>query len=285
MASSKNKARKAKEQITSAERRAKLEAARRSQDRWQRSKRILTVVAVIVAIAIVVVVVAAIVNTNRENRNAAATSGAPSAQITPPDATTDGLAITLNPAASSAPLTLDIHADYQCPVCKDAETRVAQGLSQLANSNQVLVRYHIRSFLDNSLSNTSSTQAAIAATCADTVGSFQGYNAVVFANQPAKEGTGYTDDQLRNTFATQAGITGDNLTKFQQCYDDKATSNFVANMESGNNSTPIPNTDDYTNGVRSTPAFIINGHELNWTQIPTDSASMLTYFQQQANGS
>ena len=283
MASSKNKARKAKEQITSAERRAKLEATRRSQDRFERSKRILSVIAIVVAIVIVVVVVAAIVNTNRENRNAAATSGAASAQITPPDATTDGLAITLNPAASSAPLTLDIHADYQCPVCKQAETTLAQGLLQLANSNQVLVRYHIRSFLDSNLGNTSSTQAAIAATCADTVGAFQGYNAVVFANQPATEGTGYTDDQLRNTFATQAGITGDNLTKFQQCYDDKATSSFVANMEKGNNTTPIAGVDQYSNGVRSTPAFLINGKYLDWTKIPADSASMLTYLQQVAN--
>ena len=284
MASSKKKSRNAA-QMTSAQRRAKQEAARRSQDRWQSSKRILIVIAVILGIVIVAVVVAAVVNTNRENRNAAATSGAPSAQITPPDATTDGLAITLNPAASSAPLTLDIHADYQCPVCKTAETQVAQGLSQLANSNQVLVRYHIRSFLDSNLGNTSSTQAAIAATCADTVGSFQGYNAVVFANQPATEGTGYTNDQLRNTFATQAGITGDNLTKFQQCYDDKATSTFVANMEQGNNTTPISGIDQYSSGVRSTPAFIVNGKYVDWTKIPADSAGMLAYLQKVANGS
>jgi len=273
-------------QLTSAQRRAKLEAAKRSQDRWQQTKRILIVVAIVVAIVIGITIAAAVMTSKKQAGNAAATSGATAAQITPPNAKTlanGSLAIVANPEATDAKLTLDIHADYQCPICKTAEQRLAQGLQQLEAQNQVLVQYHIRSFLDGSLGNTSSVQAAMAATCADTVGKFQAYNSVVFANQPANEGTGYTNDQLRSTFATQAGISGDDLTKFQQCYDDKATSSFVTTMEQSNLSTPIPGISAYSAGVRGTPAFIINGKQLDWTKVPTDAPGMLAYLQQTAN--
>ncbi|MCL1841300.1 MAG: DsbA family protein [Propionibacteriaceae bacterium] len=276
----------AKPQMTSAQRRAKLEAAKRSQERWQRTKRILIGVVVVVVIIIVVAVIAAVANNKRQSDNANATSGATAAQITPPNATTisNGTqAIIADPAAKDAPLTLDIHADYQCPNCKHAEMSLGQGLSQLESQNQVLVRYHLRTFLDGNLGNTSSSQAAMAATCADTVGKFQAMNDVIFANQPTNEGTGYTTDQLRNTFATQAGISGDDLTKYQTCFDDKATSNFVSTMEQSNLTTPVPGIDDYSTGVRGTPAFIINGKQLNWTEIPTDATSMLTYLEKIAN--
>jgi protein-disulfide isomerase len=274
-------------QMTAAQRRAKQEAARESQARWERTKRILIAVSVVVGVVIVAVVVMAVVNQSKTNDNNNAISPSASVTpITPPDATSDGMAIVSDPAASSAPLTLALHVDYQCPICKEVEQAIAQPLEQLESQNQVLVEYHIRSFLDGSLGNTSSTQAAIAATCADTVGKFQAYNDVVFANQPTKEGTGYTDDQLGNTFATQAGMTGDDLATFQQCYNDKATASFVSTMESKNLTTPIPGTADFTSGVKGTPALIVNGKEASYSdamQAATSADSLLAYLQQVAN--
>ncbi|MCL2315671.1 MAG: DsbA family protein [Actinomycetia bacterium] len=267
-----------KQPQTAAERRAKIAAARRSQDKWAKMSKVLIVLAVVVALIIVVVLIAVLVNNAKNKANQAAVAPSTStATITPPNATSDGLAIQANPDLKDATLTVDLHTDYQCPYCKTYETRFGPALEQLVRQGDIKLNYHVRSFLDGNLKNTSSTMAAIAATCADTVGSFQGYHDVVFANQPPKEGTGYTDDQLRNAFATQAGIQGDNLTTFQQCYDNRSTSTFVQAMESGNMSTAIPGNDDFKNGVRSTPTFLVNNKTIDLKTMPSDAAGMLTY--------
>ncbi|MCL2315672.1 MAG: DsbA family protein, partial [Actinomycetia bacterium] len=186
-------------------------------------------------------------------------------QLTPPDLTKDGTAIVSN-AAQAKPdaITLDIHMDYQCPICKQYENFFGASLDQLIQSGDVLARYHIRSFLDINLNNTSSRLAGIAATCADTVGKFQAYHNTVFAHQPS-EGTGFTDDQLRNAFAGQAGIAGAALTTFQRCYDTRATLNVVENMENLN----------YAAGITGTPTFLANGAKVDLTQTPADPASIL----------
>ena len=58
----------------------------------------------------------------------------------------------------------------------------------------------------------------------DIAGVLPTYHDAVFNGQPAKEGDGFTDEQLRVTFANEAGLQGADLTKFQQCYDSSATS-------------------------------------------------------------
>jgi len=223
------------------------------------------VVPVIAGLTVIAVVLAAIMVTLLLNRNdQPVTPAAVATQIKPPDLTSDASAIVANPAASSAPLVLDIHVDYQCPVCGAYEKFFGKTFDQLAESNQVEFRYHIRSFLDTNLHNDSSLRAGVAATCADTVGKFQAYHDAIFANQPS-EGTGYTDVQLRQTFAADAGITGADLTKFQTCYDQRQTQQVVQNMETIN----------LNSGVNATPTFLINGKTLDLSKTPADEASVL----------
>jgi len=175
--------------------------------------------------------------------------------------------------AKPGAIIVDIHDDYQCPWCGRAEQIYGDALGQLAESGDIDLRIHIRTMVgDQIIHNDSSERAGIAAVCASEVGDFWSYHQTVFANQPS-EGTGYTDDQLRNTFAAQAGITGQNLTTFQNCYDTKATASQVTAMEQEADAA----------GINSTPSFYVNGIKVNFdlqssatTVTPMSAADLLT---------
>ena len=171
-------------------------------------------------------------------------------------------------AANVSPdaLIVDEHLDYQCPYCHLADSIVGPSFRALAERGDIILRVHIRSFLDTSLKNDSSTRAAIAATCADEVGDFIAYHETIFANQPAKEGAGYTDQQLRVDFPAQAGITGQDLATFQTCYDSKQTLPYVEAMEKVNATSRTINGADQ-DPAGGTPAFYVNGTQLLFNQM------------------
>ena len=262
---------------TAADRRAKVAAAQKAQARWQQTKRLLIVLAVVVALTIVSVLVAVIANNARQARNKAQTTGAPTAQITPSNATADGSAIIANPSVTNAALTLNIYFDYQCPVCKTVEEAIGPSAEKLAASGDISLQYNLNTFLDANLSNTSSTRSAIAATCADTISptAFQAYHNAAFAAQAAeKVGVeGYSDEQLRTTFAAAAGITGDDLTKFRACYDTRATSDFVTKANQVNGAALKAKYPDPKTGNGGTPTFAVNGKKLDLTKITATMAT------------
>jgi protein-disulfide isomerase len=250
------------------------EVLRQQQEDEQRRHRLVRALIVAAVVIVVVALVAVFVSVHNNRVRNAAINGDPTAQIKPPDLTPDGSAIVANPAADGAALTLDIHMDYQCPDCKMTEDAIGKALDQIVADNDALVRYHIRTFVDGIVGNDSSVRAAIAATCADTVGKFMAYHDTVFANQPSQEGVGYTDQQLSTDFAAQAGITGDDLTKFQTCYNNRQTSDVVQNMETIN---------DANTAVKGTPTFFANGKVVDLTTIKaTDTASVLAAFKSAA---
>ena len=162
-------------------------------------------------------------------------------------------------------LTVDEQLDYQCPYCHLADSVIGPSFRALAERGDIILRVHIRSFLDSGLKNDSSTRAAMAATCADTVGDFIAYHETVFANQPP-EGVGYTDQQLRVDFAAQAGITGADLTEFQACYDSQKTLGYVQAMEQVNATSRTINGADQ-DPAGGTPAFYVNGTPLLLNQM------------------
>jgi len=180
----------------------------------------------------------------------------------PPDGTDEmGFIQVKAPNVSPDALVVDEHLDYQCPYCHLADSLFGPSFRALAERGDIILRVHIRSFLDTGLKNDSSTRAAMAATCADTVGHFIAYHETVFANQPEKEGTGYTDQQLRVDFAQQAGITGTDLTTFQTCYDTKQTLPYVEAMEQVNTTSRTINSAEQ-DPPSGTPAFFVNGTPL-----------------------
>jgi protein-disulfide isomerase len=209
-------------------RREALRAQQEAEERAAKRKKFLGVAAGVVVI--VVAAVAVIVGVNHRQRSSQAASSVSSAQVVPPNADPKTGIITVNgDTAKSGVPTLTIYQDYQCPNCKAAEDTYGPSINALAKSGDIKLQYWTLTFLDKNMNNDASYRAAMGAASAAMVGKYEAYHDAIYKNQPAQEGAGYTDDQLRNTFAKDAGITGDDLTKFQKYYDTKATSDFVKN--------------------------------------------------------
>ncbi|WCC79318.1 thioredoxin domain-containing protein [Cutibacterium equinum] len=235
-----------KKSTASTSKRAALRAQQEAQESAKKRRRIIGVIAgVLVAAAIVVSVVFGL---NRKSDDAPTGS-----QITPPSATKDGI-YTLNKdkVKDGAP-TLTVFQDYQCPACKATEDLFGKSLNDLSAKGEIKLQYHTLTFLDNNLKNDSSTRAAMAAAAADVVGHYEAYHDVVYSHQPEEEGAGYTDEQLRKEFATEAGITGKDLTTFQKVYDSKRTQDFVEN----GNDKGLQELQKF--GSAGTPTFLVNG--------------------------
>ncbi|WP_409483137.1 DsbA family protein [Arsenicicoccus dermatophilus] len=181
----------------------------------------------------------------------------------PPNANKDGSGIVVNPgkAKPGAP-TLVVYQDFQCPICKHVEDVVGPTINDMADKGEITLEYRIRSFLDGNLERggqvphpKSSLRAAAAASCADAAGVFRAYHDQVFKAQPTKEGDGYTDQQLTETFAKGAGLSGDQLAGFQSCVKDKKMEGFATKME----------TEGGKAGNSGTPQFLVNGKDLKDT--------------------
>jgi protein-disulfide isomerase len=197
---------------------------------------------------VVVGVVGAVLLGSRD-KQAASTAGG---SALPKGAPAMGAGIVVNPGAPSTVPTLDLYEDFQCPVCGEFERIFGVQIADMVKSNQVKLVAHPLSFLDDNLRNDSSNRAANAAACAADAGKFLQYHAAVFQGQPAKEGEGYTDAQLRG-FATQAGITGAALGTWQKCYDDRAHNQWVESVQ----------TQSEKDGVNGTPTVKLDGQTLD----------------------
>ena len=222
------------------------------------------------------VTVTSVVTTTVTATPTAPASAAPSTTAPPAPVFMENF-IAVNPTAvKQGAIVVEIHTDYQCPYCKDAEDIYGGALGELSQSGDIDLRIVLRTMVgDRIIKNDSSERAANAAVCASEAGHFWAYHSAVFTNQPA-EGVGFTDDQLRNAFAAQAGITGADLTAFQTCYDTKAMADRVTAMES----------EAWQAGVNGTPAFFVNGVKYSWNlqmAAPT-AAELLNGLQQIAAG-
>jgi len=256
-------------------------------------------VVVVVAIILIVVFVQPSPSTTKDG-----SSSSPSGS-TPPPISTDGMFIPPDgtsqmgwiqvPSANTKPnaIIVDEHIDYQCPICHEFDGWYGAAFRQLASQGDIILRIHVRSFLDgpNALNNDSSIRAATAAACADTVGDFIAYHETIFANQPSKEGTGYTDQQLRVDFPAQAGITGNDLTTFQSCYDSQKTLAYAQAMEQVNSTSTTINDGVNQAPPSGTPAYYVNGKPLMSTDLynnvpqGADASTLLSYLQTIATSS
>jgi protein-disulfide isomerase len=160
------------------------------------------------------------------------------------------------PVGTAASPIVDVFEDFQCPICKGFEDNVAPTLDQMVEAGQIKQVYHIMSFLDINLKNDSSKRAANAAGCAQDQGLFFEYHNEVFANQPATEGAGYTDDQLIQ-FAETVGIP--DMNRFKQCVANDTFGNWVTQMEINSENRQ----------VTGTPTLMVNGKVVDWSQAST----------------
>ncbi|MBP9919288.1 MAG: thioredoxin domain-containing protein [Dermatophilaceae bacterium] len=167
-----------------------------------------------------------------------------------------GQAMVVNPHAQGVP-TLDVYEDPQCPACALFEGRYGPTVAQLVQNNQVKLVVHTMTFLDMMLRNDSSVRAANGAFCAADQGKFYPYMGAVYAAQPAKEGTGYTDDQLKQ-FAVSVGVA--DLATWQTCQQSLTYQAHIAALEDTSEKS----------GVTGTPTIKINGTVLKLTGNPAE---------------
>jgi protein-disulfide isomerase len=170
------------------------EAAARARAQRQR-RNLLGGIAAAVAVLVALVVVV-LVQTHRTTPSAAAAT---------PTHTVDGTVIPVGSA--SAPVTVDLYEDFQCPNCKAFEAKAGSTLAKLVAAGTVQARYHGMAFLDTAANHAYSTRALnAAAVVVDTAGpdGFQKFHDLLYAHQPAETGSGLTDEQLVK-YAVQAG--------------------------------------------------------------------------------
>jgi protein-disulfide isomerase len=207
----------------------------------RRRRRIFTALGVLV-VALVVVGTGIAVQASRNDTSQAAL---------PATVTEPGGPIVRNPDTTSVPI-LDYWEDFQCPACKDMEVATGDAIRTMVAAGDVLVRYHMLSFLDGRLGNNSSKEAANAFACSADAGKQGEYHDTVYANQPATEGDGYTQEQLL-LFGTEVGITGDAFSTFSSCVTDLTYGDYVTSVQTAGS----------TQAIVSTPTVFLDGTALD----------------------
>lgn len=212
--------------------------------------------AIVAAVLIVGVVVAILVGNNSKSGSGASGSAVPAGVV---GGTGGGILVNSATPQSNAP-TVDVYADFQCPVCGRFEEEFGPSLTAMAKAGEVKYVVHMMSFLDLNLKNDSSARSTNAAACAADAGKFAEYHSAVFAAQPAQEGDGYTDAQLTE-FAATVGITGPALTTWQQCTSSGQHDQYVADVETASGKS----------GVTGTPTVKLNGKDITKTLTTADA--------------
>jgi len=141
----------------------------------------------------------------------------------------------------NAPIELVEFSDFQCPFCQRANPTVEEVLKTYGNRIHFVYRHFP---LPN---HPNARPAAEAAACADEQGRFWPFHDELFAN-PGK----LTNDDLKQ----HAAAAGLEATRFNACFDGHRFKNDVdKDIKEGNQA-----------GVTGTPAFFINGRELEGAQ-------------------
>jgi protein-disulfide isomerase len=239
------------------------EEARRKAARIRRS-----VVGTAIVLAVVLVIVFVFVAIGQGTKNDLMNS------VTPPDANAEKTAMQVAPgkAKADAPKVVS-YFDYQCSGCIALETAIGAQLFALADNGDIDLQLHPMTFQDSNDNNQASTRASVAAACADDAGGseiYQKYHQGIFANS---KGEGLADELLRSTIPASVELTGDQLTKFEQCYDERFTQGFATGM----------NEAGFKEGVTSTPTISVNGKLYSGDDLATiTSGDLLTWFQTHA---
>jgi protein-disulfide isomerase len=214
-----------------------VEAAVRARAERRRRNVLTGMVAGVVLLLVLVVVI--LVQTHRTSTSAAA--------AVPANAAGSSIVV----GSATAPVTVDLYEDFQCPNCKAFEAESGATLAQLIAAGTVQAHYHGMAFLDTSANDQYSTRALNAAGAVLASGgptAFQTFHDLLFAHQPAEGGSGLTDDQLVQ-YAGQAGATG---TKVEQAIRNLTYGDWVKT------STDRASKD----GVTGTPTVFVAGQKL-----------------------
>jgi protein-disulfide isomerase len=215
------------------------QALMRQQQRKERQRNLLVVGSVVVAVAIIAVVMVVVSGKNDTTGKAVTASG------TPQNLTG---AYNVVVGKSSAPTTIKVYEDLQCPICQQFEQAAGQQIQAAIADGKIKVDYHMVAFLDRSSSTEYSSRALNAAMAVlSTAGpdAFLKFHTIAYQNQPAEGSAGVPDSTLID-WAVQAGADKADVTPL---IDDNAYHQWVVNA-----------TDQMSKDeVTGTPTVFING--------------------------
>ena len=217
------------------------QALMREQQRKERTRNLLVVGAVVVAIAIIAVVMFVVTNKKDTTGQAVGAGG------TPKNLTGD---YSVMIGKSSAPTTIKVYEDFQCPICKSFEQVAGSQVQQGIADGKVKVDYHMVAFLDSQSTTDYSSRALNAAMAVlSTAGpdAFLKFHTTAYANQPEEGSAGVPDSTLID-WAVEAGADKAAVTPL---IEDNTYHQWVVNA-----------TDQMSKDhVTGTPTIFINGEK------------------------
>jgi protein-disulfide isomerase len=215
------------------------QALMKEQQRKERTRNLFVVGAIVVAVAIIAVVMVVISSNKDTSGKAVDSSGTPS-NLTGTYNVTIG--------KSSAPDTIKMYEDFQCPICKEFEALTGDQVRQGIADGKIKVDYHMVAFLDRASTTDYSSRALNAAMAVlSTAGpdAFLKFHSLAYANQPEEGSAGVPDSTLID-WAVQAGADKAAVTPL---INDNVYHQWVVNA-----------TDQMSkDGVNGTPTVFING--------------------------
>lgn len=232
--SSKNAARSRAERAT---------AALAEQRRRERTRRLMLIGGVVVGL-LIVVVGAFVVQSQRT------TVGKTPDAV--PRGLTGGYGVVVGRA--SAPTTLRIYEDFQCPICDQFEKATGSRLRAAVAAGKVKIDYRMVSFLDGASTNHYSSRALnAAAVVLDTSGkdTFMKFHQLLFDSQPAEGTAGPSNSQLVD-LAVRAGAS---RSAVQSAIENDKYAQWVTNTQGAMSQA----------GVNGTPTVFVNGKKAGAT--------------------
>jgi protein-disulfide isomerase len=150
---------------------------------------------------------------------------------------------------ANAPVTMEVYADFQCPVCGQFDrTTLKQIEDKYVNAGKVKIIFNHFAFIgaQENGDKSESIRAAEASECANAQGKFWEYADTLFNNQAGENQGAFSDANLEK-FAQQVGL---DMTKYKTCMQDNTyLSKVQTSTQNGS-----------ARGVNATPTVFINGH-------------------------
>lgn len=168
----------------------------------------------------------------------------------------DGAPVATDPDAYDVPARIVTYVDYGCPFCNQFETTNGAQIEGLVAAGYATLEVHPLSILDRVfLASEYPTRAANAMACvaAEEPDAFLDANAALFANQPAEQTEGLTDDGIREIL-DGAGALNDEVSA---CIGDRRYEGWV--VAATERATNDPDLANPSTGSFGTPTVLVNG--------------------------
>ncbi|MCK9920899.1 DsbA family protein [Frankia sp. AgPm24] len=235
-----SKVSKSKQTASAEDRRTKAAAARAAAAAAERRRRNLIVGGAVVLVLALIAVLGFLVQNSREESK-------PVVLPAPATGTDHGIIV----GKASAPVTVDMYEDFQCPACEALETQTGPTIGTLLDQGKIKIDYHMMSFL-----GPESVRAANAAAAAANEGRFRELHEVLYANQPEEKTGGFTNATLIELGA-KAGLTSQ---AYKDAVNNGTYDGYVHKVDQ----------DASKADVTGTPTVIINGKRLTGAELTPD---------------